>query len=183
MPGHQSARLYGSARNAQTSPSGARRTRSAAYRGKELLAAEHALELDLPRPGRELLDAGVRRVARDLLDAEMPVGERGDLRQVRDRDDLRALGEALEDAADRVCRLAADPRVDFVEDEGLAACHRRDRERDPRELAARRRLCDRRERAARVRAHEEHGLVASGCTRLALVELAQELPVAHPDIV
>src|SRR5258707_13155279 len=73
MPGHQSARLYGSARNAQTSSSGARRTRSAAYRGKELLAAEHPLELDLPLVGCELLDARVGPVARDLLRPERPV--------------------------------------------------------------------------------------------------------------
>src|SRR3979411_2387051 len=89
MPGHQSARLYGSARNAQTSSSDARRTRSAAYRGKELLPAQHPLELDLPLVGCELLDARVGRVAGNLLDAEMPVGERSDLRQVRDRDHLR----------------------------------------------------------------------------------------------
>src|SRR5713101_361253 len=91
IPGHQSARLYGSARNAQTSSGGARRMRSAAYRGKELLAAEHALELDLPLLRRELLDARMGRVARDLLDPEVPVGECCDLRQVCDRDHLRAL--------------------------------------------------------------------------------------------
>src|SRR5204862_5191327 len=99
MPGHQSDRWYGSATNDQTSSSGARRTRSAAYRGKELLAAEHPLELDLPVRRAELLDPRMRRVARHLLDAEMAVGERGDLRQMGDRDHLRALGEPLQDAA------------------------------------------------------------------------------------
>src|SRR5205823_8309273 len=99
MPGHQSARLYGSSRNAQTSASGARRTRSAANRGKELLPAEHALELGLSLFGCELLDARVGRVAWDLLNPEVPVGEGGDLRQVRDRDHLRALGEPLKNAS------------------------------------------------------------------------------------
>ena len=40
---------------------------------------------------RELLDPRVRRVARHLLDPEVPLGDARDLRQVRDRDDLRAL--------------------------------------------------------------------------------------------
>ena len=46
------------------------------------------------------------------------VGERGDLREVRDDDDLRLLGEACEAPADLDGRGAADARIDLVEDEG-----------------------------------------------------------------
>src|SRR5262249_11153666 len=56
--------------------------------GQELCAAEHPLELLAPLVAVEPLDARVGRVARHLLDAEVPVGEARDLRQVRDRDHL-----------------------------------------------------------------------------------------------
>ena len=79
--------------------------------------------------------------------------------------------------------LAADPGVDLVEDERLAARDRRDREGDARELAAGRGLGDRPERQARVRADEEHRLVAARRAGLALVELAHELALAHADVV
>src|SRR2546429_9587562 len=79
MPGHQSERWYGSATNDQTSSTGASRTRSAAYRGKELLAAEHPLELGLPFVLVQHVDPRVRRVARDLLHAEVAGGGRGRL--------------------------------------------------------------------------------------------------------
>src|SRR5947209_9361065 len=136
MPGHQSDRWYGSATNDQTSSTGASRTRSAAYRGKELLAAEHPLELGPPLVLAQDVDPRVRGVAWDLLHAEVPVGDGGDLRQVRDGDHLGPLGEAPQHAADRVRGLPADPGVDLVEHERLAARHGRDRERDARELAA-----------------------------------------------
>ena len=84
--------------------------RLASYRGKELLSAEHPLELRLPLLVAELLDSRVRRVAGRLLDPEVTVGERGDLRQVRDRHDLSVLGEPPEQSADGVRRLAADAR-------------------------------------------------------------------------
>src|SRR5438309_9573862 len=121
MPGHQSERWYGSATNDQTSSTGASSTRSAAYRGKELLAAEHPLELGTPLVLAQHVDPGVRRVARDLLHAEVAVGDGGDLREVRDRDHLRALGEAAQHAADRVCSLSADAGVDLIEDECLSS--------------------------------------------------------------
>src|SRR2546429_6986541 len=82
MPGHQSERWYGSATNDQTSSTGASRTRSAAYRGKELLAAEHPLELGLPFVLVQHVDPRVRRVARDLLHAEVAAGRGGGLRPV-----------------------------------------------------------------------------------------------------
>src|SRR5581483_3643162 len=182
MPGHQSPRLYGSARNRQTSSIGARRTRSAANRGKELLAAEHPLELRLPLVVVECGDARVGRLARHLLHAEVPVRECSDLREVRDRDHLRAFGEALQHAADRVRGLPADPGVDLVEDERLAACNRGDRERDAAELAAGRGLGERAEREARVRADEEDRLVGAGRAEVALAQLAHELALAHADV-
>ena len=160
MPGHQSARWCGSARNAQTSARAASSSRDASRshsreRREELRAAEHALELLAALVGVERLDARVRRVARDLLDAEVAVGEARDLRQVRDRDDLRAVGEAAQRLADGVRGLAADAGVDLVEHHRLAAADGRDRERDPRQLAARRGLGDRPERQAGVRPDEE----------------------------
>src|SRR5438876_1886077 len=140
---------------------------------EELLAAEHALELGLPLGLVELLDARVRRVAGRLLDAEVPVGERGDLREVRDRHDLRPLGEPLEEASYRVRGLAADPCVDLVKDERVSARDGGDGQGDPRELSARGRLGDRSERKTRVRAHSEDGVVGAGRARVvAVAELA-----------
>src|SRR3954454_15708476 len=148
--------------------------RSAAYRGKELLPAEHALELGLALGLVELLDPRVRRIAGHLLDPEVPVGDGRDLRQVRDRDHLRPLGKPLEDPADRVCRLAADTRVDLVEDERLAAGDHGDRQGDPRELAAGGGLRDGREREARVWPDEEDRLVGTRGAEVAFLELADE---------
>ena len=98
--------------------------------GQERLAAEHTC--DLPGTFRlaERLDPGVRRVSRHLLDPEVAGSATRDLRQVRDRDHLRARGEPLKRLADRVRRLAADARVDLVEDHRLAAGDGGDRERD-----------------------------------------------------
>src|SRR5581483_3604893 len=136
MPGHQSDRWYGSATKPHTSSTGERRTRSVAYRSEELLAPEHALELGLPLVLAQHVDARVRRVARDLLDPEVAVGDGGDLRQVRDRDHLSPLGEPLEHPPDRVRGLPADAGVDLVEHERLPAGDRRDCKRDARQLAA-----------------------------------------------
>src|SRR6185503_20181012 len=172
----------GSASTAQTSSTGAGSVRLASYRGKELLSAEHPLELCLPLVVAELLDSRVRRVAGRLLDAEVAVGEGGDLGQVRDGHDLSVLGKTPEQSADGVRRLAADPGVDLVEDERLSPRDGRDGERDSRELPAGGGLRDRRERESRVRADEEDRLVGSGRARLApLPQLAEKLALAHPD--
>src|SRR5215467_12380650 len=127
-PGHHSGNRSGSASTAHTSSTVAGRTRLAAYRGKELLSAEHPLELRLPLVVAELLDPRVRRVARGLLHAEMAVRERGDLRQVRDRHHLSMLGQTPEQSTHRMRRLAPDPGVDLVEDERVTACDGRDRQ-------------------------------------------------------
>ena len=77
------------------------------------------------------------------------VGDARDLREVRDREHLGALGEALQRRGDGVRGHAADARVDLVEDERLAPGDGSERERDARELSARCGLGDRRERQAR----------------------------------
>jgi hypothetical protein len=111
------------------------------------------------------------------------VGNGRDLRQVRDRDHLCPFREAPQRLSDRVCRLAADARVDLVEDHRLPTADGCDGERDSRQLATRGRLGDRRKREARVRADQERDLVGPGRTRIALAELGLELAVAEADAV
>jgi hypothetical protein len=77
------------------------------------------------------------RVAGDLLDSEVTVGDTCDLRQVSDRQHLRPLRQAAERLRHTMRSLAADARVDLVEHHRVAARDGSDRERDPRELAAR----------------------------------------------
>ena len=76
-----------------------------------------------------------------LRDADVRVGEGGDLRQVRDDDHLPVGGDLLELAPDRLGRAAAQPGVDLVEDVGqdLVGARQRllDRQHDARQLAAR----------------------------------------------
>ena len=127
------------------------------------------------------LDPRVRRVAGDLLDAEVAVGDARDLRQVRDGQHLGALREALQCRGDGVCRDASDPGVDLVEDERLPACDCRESQGDPRQLAARSRLGDRGERKAGVRADEERRLVAARRSDLALAELDEKLALPQPE--
>src|SRR5258708_24840415 len=88
-PGHQSVRWYGSARNAHTSVRGASSSSDAllTQRRQELCAAEHPLELVAALGVVEGTNLRMRGVAGDLLDAEMAVGDGGDLRQVGDRHD------------------------------------------------------------------------------------------------
>ncbi len=123
----------------------------------------------------------VGRIAGDLLDPVVRVGDARDLWQVRDRDHLRPFGEPLQRGRDRVRGLAADARVDLVEDERLAPADRSDRERDARELAAGRGLRHRAEGQAGVRADQEDGLVDAGRAGIALAQLHPELAVAHAD--
>ncbi len=76
-------------------------------------------------------------VARHLLDAKVPVGDARDLRQVGDREHLRVLAQPAQRLRDCMCGLAADPRVDLVEDERhLSSRGRRKGESDAAELAA-----------------------------------------------
>src|SRR6185295_8712008 len=89
-------------------------------RRDELRAAGHPLDLLPAKKLVELFDVRVRRVARDLLDAEVAVGDARDLRQVRDRENLGAFGKLLERGCDGVGGHASYAGVDLVEDERLA---------------------------------------------------------------
>ena len=92
----------------------------------------------------QLLDAGQARIAGLLHDPEVAIGERGHLRQVRDADHLRVPAQRPQLVAERTRREAADAGVDLVEHERLApvraARRQPQRERDARELSARRAL-------------------------------------------
>ena len=71
-------------------------------RREKLAAAEHTLDLRTPLVVAELANTRVRRIAGHLLDAEVPLCAARDLRQVRDRDHLRVLGEPHERVGDRM---------------------------------------------------------------------------------
>ena len=102
-------------------------------------------------PGQLLHAAGVvergearggHRPVAALADDDVVVGERGDLRQVGDHEDLGRPREHGEPPADLDRRLAADAGVDLVEDEGrhrAGAGQRRPRSRASRGRARRRR--------------------------------------------
>ena len=81
----------------------------------------------------------------------------------------------------RVSGLAADAGIDLVEDHGFAAADRGDRECDPRELAARGGLRNRRERKAGVRSDEEADGVAPGGALRCRLELDPKLAFAETD--
>ena len=150
-------------------------------RRDELLAAQHPLQLVAALRVVEWLDPRMRRVAGHLLDPVVGVGDARDLGQVRDRQHLCALGEALQRRRDRVRSLAADAGVDLVEDHRLASSDGGDRERDARELAPGGGLRDRPEREPGVRADQENGLVDARRAGIALAQLDAELPLAHAD--
>src|SRR4051794_5568971 len=95
--------------------------RNSANGRQELLPAEHPLDLVLAVTGVELGDRRARLLARELLDAEVALGAGRDLREVRDRHDLRTGGKALERARHGVGGAPADAGVDLVEHERLAA--------------------------------------------------------------
>ncbi len=132
--------------------------------------------------GRELLDPRVRGVAGHLLDAEVAVGAAGDLRQVRDRDHLRPLGEPAE-------------RVRRRRGRSCRRCRRRSRRRPssrrprPRRSRARSSTARRRRRSRRPGRTGDRGSAGSGTTdvvgagrrRLALAQLDAELALAHAD--
>src|SRR4029078_81169 len=119
-------------------------------------------------------DARVGWVARHLFDTEMRFRGARDLRKVRDREHLRALGKAAEGLRDRMGRATADARVDLVEDDRRLARARvgdgAKREGDAGELAARGRLGHRGERQARIRPDEERDGGAPAYSALNLTE-------------
>lgn len=88
------------------------------FAGGVSLAAEHAGEFGDAVFFAEQLDFGNGTAIFDLLgDYIMRAGGRGHLGQVRDAQDLASRGNLVHFFADGVGGLAADVRVDFVEDE------------------------------------------------------------------
>ncbi len=88
--------------------------------------------------------AAERCPAPALGDQQMPIGERRDLGQMGDADDLAMTTESRQPATDLKGRLAADPGVDLVEDHagGTEPGRQHDfkGQHDPRQLAAGRAL-------------------------------------------
>ena len=79
------------------------------------IATHHARQFRLALRALDRANAG-RSVL--LLDDEVLVAECGHLGEVRDDDDLSRLGQALQAGADLGRGLAADARIDLIEDEG-----------------------------------------------------------------
>ena len=96
------------------------------------VAAHHPRQL--PQPGVTVDDADAARgdaAVVGLVHDEVSVGERGDLRQVRDDDDLGMFGESRQACADVESRTTSDAGVDLVEDErGRTAGRCRGRDSD-----------------------------------------------------
>src|SRR3954452_12714745 len=125
MPGSSSEQRLG------VTPS-ARVRRIGSEHAAELLDDLAALELRYGGSG-ELLGAC-------LLDPEVPLGERGDLRQVRDAEHLTAAPERAQLLADRARGVTADAGVALVEEERAGAAARgnaHQRKHDSRQLTAR----------------------------------------------
>ena len=81
-------------------------------------AAEHPRQLVDARRVVEPGDRGLRAAALDaLLDLEVRVGVRGNLRQVRDAQHLKRRAERAQLPADDVGDAPADAGVDLVEDQ------------------------------------------------------------------
>ena len=108
---------------------------------------------------------------------------RGDLREVRHAEHLRALPDAPEQLPDGLGDRAADARVDLVEDQrryraGIAGGELQ-RETDARELAARGDAPEGRRGDAGVRADQEgHGVHAVGRSRLGIGRDVHDEPTA-----
>src|SRR5436190_11486664 len=143
----------------------------------ELLDDLTALELR-HRRAREILGAG-------LLDPEVTVGERSDLRQVGDAENLPATAERAQLLAHRARRVAADARVDLVEDERARTAAGRDahqREHHARELAAGGAVAEGGRRDARVRGDHELGALGAGRRDLvAWPQLDREARAVHRE--
>ena len=82
------------------------------------LGAQHADDLGDQLVAVDPLDRRLRALAAGLLvDPEVRVGQRGDLRQVGDADHLALGAQRAQPLAHRAGRVAADPGVDLVEDQ------------------------------------------------------------------
>src|SRR5437764_11085819 len=104
------------------------------------VGAEHPAELGDDLGPFERLDSSERRVhAGVLLDPQVRVRERGDLRQMGDAEDLATLAEPPQALPHGTCGLPPDPGVDLIEDERPSAAgvrHAHQGEHHARELAA-----------------------------------------------
>jgi hypothetical protein len=107
-----------------------------------------------------------------LLDHQLRVGERRDLREVRHHQDLASCGESFQAFPNRKGGGSPDPSVDLIEhqyrDGVRGAQHALEGEHDARHLPT---GCDPRERARRLAGRgcveELHALRPVGCPRLA----------------
>ena len=100
-------------------------------------AGEHPRYLGQPRFVVEDVDPDL--IVRPA-DRDVPVGERGDLREVRDYEDLVGVRESREAPTELERRLPTHALVGLVEDEHRDGVRLRERERDgdhrPRQLPA-----------------------------------------------
>src|SRR3954454_23815516 len=105
------------------------------------LGAEHPAELLDHAVAGEGLDRGEGElVVGRLLDAEVPRGDRRDLRQMSDAEELMLIAEPAQTLAHGPRGLSPDTRVDLVEHERRGAARARDGhqgQHHARELAAR----------------------------------------------
>ena len=143
-----------------------------------VVGAQHADDLGnqgvVGDPG-DVGDGGV--ALGTLLDREVGLGQRGDLRQVGDADDLPGVAQPAQPLADRAGGGAADAGVDLVEDDRALRLARQagKGEHDPRDLAARRRLAERRERHSRIRRHEQLDRLGPGRPEAVRMRLERHL--------
>ena len=87
--------------------------------GRHLGARQHAGDLLAAALGVERQHVGAGGVAgRRLADQPVPVGDRRDLRRMRDHQHLDVLGQPLQPLADGGRGGAADARIDLVEHDG-----------------------------------------------------------------
>ena len=86
----------------------------AARRLRVWIATHHARQFRLALRALDRANAGRSAL---LLDDEVLVAECGRLGEVRDDDDLSRLSQALQAGADLGCGLAADARINLIEDE------------------------------------------------------------------
>jgi hypothetical protein len=104
--------------------------------------------------------------ARAFLDPDVAIGERRDLRQVRDDDDLPARREPGQPPADRDAGPTADPLVHLVEHERRDVVEvdqdRAAREHRPRELSSRSDLRERQQRLPRAAREAQLDALSAG---------------------
>src|SRR5215208_6749617 len=180
--------VYSPDRRTTRRPSGGREQLLGVAAGGRVgrLGAEHPAQLGHDSVALERLDGGERGVGLGgLLDPEMARREGGDLRQVRDAEDLAGVAERPEPLADRTRRLPAHASVDLVEHQRArlaGARHRHQREHHARELASGGGVANRSRRHARVGREQELDPLGAGRADLFLnVHLDLESGTLHGE--